>query len=55
MVMSCVECLLGVLNSMKRVKVGSGESSNTRNGAGAGARDIDIQFKRIIEDIVFRC
>ena len=54
MVMSCVECLLDVLNSMKRVKVGSGESSNTRNGApGAGARDIDIQFKRIIEDIVF--
>ena len=54
MVMSCVECLLDVLNSMKRVKLGSGEISNMRNGAsGAGARDIDIQFKRIIEDIVF--
>ena len=53
MVMSCVECLLDVLNSMKRVTVGSGESSTTRGTSGAGARDIDIQFKRIIEDIVF--
>ena len=35
-------------------KLGSSEISNMRNGAsGAGARDIDIQFKRIIEDIVF--
>ena len=58
MIMNCVECFLNILNTMKQLTTASTTSatmstSTTTNVSGTGTRDIDIQFKRIIEKIVY--
>jgi hypothetical protein len=55
MVMNCVECFLAILKEMQTntVNVAATTTTNNISNKSTGMRDINIQFKRLIEKVVY--